>query len=67
LIEDITDFSKIQLQHFEINNSWFSFESVVDEVLDMLNFSVQGKKVKIVKNLDKLKNIEIFSDRKRVK
>jgi signal transduction histidine kinase len=33
----------------------------------MLNFTLSGKRISIIKRLDKLKNIEIFSDRKRVK
>jgi hypothetical protein len=33
----------------------------------MLNFAFKGKKIQIIKRFNKIKNIEIFSDRKRVK
>jgi signal transduction histidine kinase len=55
------------LKRFDINNSWFSFRSIVDEVFEMLNFTAQPKKVKLISELDDIQNTLQFSDRKRIK
>jgi signal transduction histidine kinase len=68
LIEDITDFSKIQLKKFDINNSWFTFQEVTEEVFEMLNYTTQSKQeVQLIANFSQLKETQIFSDRKRIK
>jgi signal transduction histidine kinase len=67
LIEDITDYSKIQLQKFDIYNSWFSFKEITDDVFQMLDFQASFKHVKLAyPNDEELMNTGMYSDKKRI-
>ena len=67
LVEDILDYSKIQFGKFELNNTWFSVHDVISEALAMCKFQTIGKDVKLVSQIGILENIEVLSDRKRLK
>jgi signal transduction histidine kinase len=38
LIEDILDYSRMKFGHFELVNSWFTIDEVIDEVYGMVDF-----------------------------
>ncbi|CDW82762.1 multi-sensor hybrid histidine kinase [Stylonychia lemnae] len=67
IVEDILDLSKFQLGNFQLSNSWFSFHQVVEEIFEMSEFLASQKKIKLIQILEINQNVQIFSDKKRLK
>ena len=67
IINDFLDFSKIVSGNFYLQNSEFSFFSLVDEVFELLEVQTQKKGLKMCKRLHESLPETIFTDRNRLK
>ena len=67
LVEDILDISKIHFNKFHITEEWFSFNTMMREVLEMCNFQAKVKNIKVLGKSLMKDNMELFSDQKRIK
>lgn len=66
-IEDILDISRIEFKNFQINYSWFSLNNVIDEVFDIVEYQASSKGIRLVKEISRELNDDIYTDIKRVK
>ncbi len=47
IIEDIMDLSKIEFNKFEENPTLFSIKDAIEEVLELVEFQLESKKLKV--------------------
>ena len=67
LVEDIIDMTRLQFSKFVINESWFNFDQVINEVLDMCRYQSDLKGIELAKNVKVNPSLMMLSDPKRVK
>jgi signal transduction histidine kinase len=66
LVEDILDLSRFEFNKFELNNSWFKINDLLEEVLELTNFQAQSKKISLSYRNSNI-NGPIYADSKRLK
>jgi signal transduction histidine kinase len=66
-IEDILDISRIKFKNFHINYSWFSFNDVVNEIFDIVDYQASSKGVQLAQDISPDLNDPICTDMKRIK
>lgn len=49
LVEDIIDMARFQYSKFTIEESWFSFDQILNEVMDICRFSSDFKVIQLIK------------------
>ncbi|MDR2825559.1 MAG: PAS domain S-box protein, partial [Deltaproteobacteria bacterium] len=66
VINDILDMSKIEAGKFELSFTEFSFEKMLNRVVNVINFRVEEKKQKFIVNVDKDMPPIVVSDEQRL-
>ena len=67
LVEDIMDFSKFQLNSFDLNSTWFKLDDVINEVFSMTEFQANIKGINLIKEIKFDQMTELCTDKKRLK
>ncbi len=66
VINDILDMSKIEANKFELSLTEFDLENMLMRVVNVVNFTVESKKLNFIVNIDRLIPWNIISDEQRI-
>jgi len=66
VINDILDMSKIEASRFELSPEEFSFERLIQQVVNVINFRVEEKKQKLTIDIDKAIPDTLIADDQRL-